>query len=215
MFYGAGPREDEGERWTEPALKRPSAYARAEASTRQVLMMVSLGVAALVVGKLLESQIYLGASDTLGEVQSDAGALAVTWVFGRLWLWLVLPAFAFLAARFLSVGGVQFAVVGGLSGEAFLMLMDLARGGAEFAFPSTLETLLRFATLGVGVGLAALAGRKGEQLGGRGAGASARRGRTDQGQLRRHAGARGGGHAEVGAVGGPCGRGSVGDAPLG
>lgn len=140
---------------TEP--KKPGAYTRAEAGARRAVLVVSSGVVSFVVGGFLMSGVSVRLSERFGPIDDPLAALAWSWVLQRLWLWLVLPAAGYAAGRFLESRPLTFALVAGLAGETFSVLLSAARDGFEFVFQDTTDVTLRAITLAAGIAVVAFA----------------------------------------------------------
>ncbi len=143
--------------------KQPGMFARAEAGTRHVMLMIGAGIIAYVVGSIIVSQLSAGLAERFERIESPAVAFVVYWALTRFWLLLVLPAFVWLGARFLPVGAAMFAATAVVSGELFDLLLTTARLGVEGTFATVEETIARVLTLALGLGIAVLAARRGRR----------------------------------------------------
>jgi hypothetical protein len=136
---------------TDQALPQDSVFARAEAGARTVVMTIGLGVMAFFVGGILMGGLSVTVAERFGAVHSTTFAFIAGWVYQRLWLWLVLPAFAWGVARFRPVRPLVFALVSAACGEAFDIVMALAMGDIELVFVDTLDVAARVLTFAFGV----------------------------------------------------------------
>ncbi len=136
---------------TEQALPQESAYQRAEAGARTVVLSAGLGVMAFFVGGILMSGLSVTVAERFGAVHSTTLAFIAGWVYQRLWLWLVLPGFAWAVARFRPVRPLLFAIGAAACGEAFDVVMALAMGDAELVFADNVDVVARVVTFVFGV----------------------------------------------------------------
>jgi len=118
---------------------------------------------AFTIGGVIVSDTTTWLGPELATITSPWVAFVVAWFFQRIWLWGVLPPLGWVAGRMLDARPERFALVAGLSGEAFSLLMATARDGVEMAFLDWIDVLARVVTLAVGLGLTALATQKGRR----------------------------------------------------
>ena len=130
---------------------------------RRAQFVAGLGVGALVLGSLASAALTLRLSARAAELPS-----LLRWVLllgvGRLWLLLFLPLLCYAAARVLALRPRSTAVGAALSGEAFLVAMDLARAGLSGLWSVLPLALVRVGTLLLGVWLSERAVRAGAVL---------------------------------------------------
>ncbi len=136
---------------TTETQKVPSAYARAEASSRKAVLHVGLGVVAFILGSIFSVGASARIGERLGPIESEAGALVFRWVFDRLWLIGVLPLFGYVMGRFTEVKPSRFALSAALSGEVFSVLLVTAINGFDYLLEDTGALLARGVTLFIGM----------------------------------------------------------------
>ncbi|MDP2271125.1 MAG: hypothetical protein Q8N23_34720 [Archangium sp.] len=146
--------------------KAPSAYMRAEAGSRQVVIQIGLGVVAFILGSILSVGASARIGERLGPIESDWGTLAFRWVFERLWLIAVLPVFGYAIGRFTESTPSRFALTAGIAGETFSVLLVTAINGFDYLMEDTAGLIARGLTLFVGMVLTA----KAVQVGGEASG---------------------------------------------
>ena len=105
---------------SEPAAQKPpSAYARADAASRQIVLQIGLGVVGFVLGSILSVGAAARIGERLGPLESDWAALVFRWVFERLWLFTLVPLFGYAIGRFTEINPTRFALTAAISGETF------------------------------------------------------------------------------------------------
>jgi hypothetical protein len=141
---------------------RPSAFSKAEAGSRQLVLQLGLGVVAFVLGSIFAG----GASARLFERISPRSDVAL-WVFQvgfeRLWLFTTAPLFAWAIGRFTQLDLKKFALWSGLSGETFAVLLVSGIHGFEYLVAEPINLVARVVTLFLGLFVihrAALNGRE-------------------------------------------------------
>ena len=151
-----------------PAGKPPGrvaqAYFRADAASRQVVLHVGLGVVAFVVGSMLSVGASARIGERLGIIESEWVAMALRWFFERLWLFSALPAFGYAIGRFTEATPTRFALVAGLSGETFSVLLVSAINGFEFLVEDVPALIARVVTLFLGLVVTAWAVQTGREI---------------------------------------------------
>jgi hypothetical protein len=142
---------------------RPGLYARGEAKARATVTQVGSGLMAFMLGGLLVSDLAVGLLAWVASLDRPMVAFVVGWALSRVWLWLVLPALGWVAGRFLGAAPERFALVAGLSGELFGILVASAGGGLEMVFLDWVDGAARIVTLAAGLWLTGLAVKKGRE----------------------------------------------------
>jgi hypothetical protein len=138
--------------------KRPGIYARAEAGSRRAVLLLGLGVLAYFIGSVGVAGLSNRLADRLDPVESEWLAWAFSWLMQRLWLFVVLPLFAYATGRFTSIPPSRFAWVASLAGEGFSLLVVTAIDGVEVLIVDPREPVARVGTFLVGVLLVYRAG---------------------------------------------------------
>jgi hypothetical protein len=109
--------------------KPPSAFKRAEASTRRLMLSLGLGMVSVFIGAVITVHTV---DLLLPLVNQNANLLFVLSILiERLWHWFVLSAFGYFAGRVLRVEPRSFAFVSSVSGETFSFLILMAMSGIE------------------------------------------------------------------------------------
>ena len=132
-------------------VKVPSAYARADAASRQVVLQVGLGVVAYIIGSVLSVGAAARIGERVGPLESDGAALVFRWFFERLWLFVALPFFGYGIGRFTEARPSRFALVSVLSGETFAVLLVTAINGLDYLLEDTASLIARAVTLFLGM----------------------------------------------------------------
>ncbi len=133
-----------------PEPRGPGPLGRLEGSSRRVVLLVGLGMAAYVVGGFVLAGLIARLSDRVGAIESERVAWVLSWLLRRTWLWAVLPWFGWAAGRFLDVSRTSFALTTALSAEAFGLLLATASDGLEGSVGSPRDAALRALTLAAG-----------------------------------------------------------------
>lgn len=136
---------------SDQAVQQESVYQRAEAGARVWVLTIGGGVLAFFAGGILMSGLSVIMAERFGAIHSPAAGFVVGWLYQRLWLWLALPGFAWLVARFRPVRPLAFAVGSALSGELFDILLSMARSGFDAVFLDALDVAARVITFALGV----------------------------------------------------------------
>ena len=131
--------------------KPPSAYARAEAGSRQFVLQVGLGVVAFILGSILSVGAAARIGERLGSMEHGWAIFAFRFVFERLWLLAVLPLFGYVIGRFTDISPSGFALTAGLSGETFSVLLVTAINGFEYLLGDTAGLAVRGVSLFLGM----------------------------------------------------------------
>ncbi len=146
--------------------KVPSAYMRAEAGSRQVVIQIGLGVVAFILGSILSVGAAARIGERLGPIESDWGTLVFRWLFERLWLVAVLPAFGYVMGRFTESTPSRFALTAAISGETFSVLLVTAINGFDYLLEDTAGLIARGVTLFLGMVITARAVKLGRDASG-------------------------------------------------
>ncbi len=146
--------------------KAPSAYRRAEAGSRQVVIQIGLGVVAFILGSILSVGAAARIGERLGPIESEWGTLAFRWLFERLWLAVVLPTFGYAVGRFTEGTPSRFALTAGIAGETFSVLLVTAINGFDYLMEDTAGLIARGVTLFLGMVLTARAVQVGRDASG-------------------------------------------------
>ncbi len=141
----------------------PSAYYRAEASARQMVLTLGAGIVAYALGGVLTSGLAVRIAERLGSIHSPWLGFGVGWTLQRVWLYFVLPAFGWAAGRFLAVRPLRFAVISALAGEGFSVLITIASSGVELVATDLVDGLARVVTFALGVWLTVKAVQAGQR----------------------------------------------------
>jgi hypothetical protein len=152
---------------TENAPAKPgamNAYFRADAASRQVVLQIGLGVVSFIVGSILSVGASARITERIGFIESETVALLLRWFFERLWLFTVLPAFGYVLGRFTETKPTRFALVGGLSGEVFAVLLVTAINGFDFLFDDVPALIARAVTLFLGLVVTTWAVQAGQEV---------------------------------------------------
>jgi hypothetical protein len=146
---------------SEPVGKAPGLFSQAEAGARATIIVIGSGLMAFIVGGVVMSGLAARLADRLGTIEAPLAAFIVGWLLQRVWLWLVLPAIGWTAGRLLTVNPWNFALVAGLTGEAFGALLTTATGGVEMLFLGWADVAARLLTLAAGLWLTSWATEQG------------------------------------------------------
>ena len=147
-----------------PAGGAMQAYFRADAASRQVVLQIGLGVVAFVIGSVLSVGASARIGERLGPIDSEWFAMGLRWLFERLWLFTALPAFGYAIGRFTETTPQRFALVGGLSGETFSVLLVSAINGFEYFVEDIPALIARVVTLFLGLVMTAWAVQAGKDV---------------------------------------------------
>jgi hypothetical protein len=145
----------------------PGLFARGEARARSMVIQIGAGVMARMVGGAAVGGFSGSLDAWVGSADHPVVLFVAGWMLARVWLWGLLPALGWGAGRVMEVRPERFALVAGLSGEVFDVLLDAAGGGLEAAFVDWPDVLARVATLALGLWLTAKAvgrGRHGAKV---------------------------------------------------
>lgn len=140
----------------------PGLFTRAESGARATVIVVGAGIMAFVVGGVVMSGMAARLAERVGSIEQPIAAFVVAWLLQRVWLWLALPAVAWVAGRVLRVTPITFAIGAALAGEVFGGLLTAATGGIEMLFLGWVDLAARLLTLAAGVWLTELAAAHGE-----------------------------------------------------
>lgn len=143
--------------------QQPSAFARAESGSRQVVLQIGLGVVAFVLGSVMSSGAAARIAERVGPIESEAAAWAFHWLFERLWLFTAVPLFGYAAGRFTQVAPVRFTLVAVLSGETFSVLLITGINGFDYLVEDWANVVARLVTLFLGMLLTAHAVKLGRE----------------------------------------------------
>jgi hypothetical protein len=146
-----------------PVERGPSAYARADAASRQVVLQLGLGVVAFFGGSILSAGAAARIGERIGPIESEWVAMVFRFGFERLWLLAMLPVFGFAIGRFTEIKGTNFALMAGMAGEVFSLLLVTAINGFDFLLEDTVGLIARGVTLFVGMMLTAFAVQAGRE----------------------------------------------------
>jgi hypothetical protein len=141
--------------------KAPGLFSHAEAGARAIIIVIGSGLMAFIVGGVVMSGLAARLADRLGTVEEPLAAFVLGWLLQRVWLWLVLPAVGWTVGRLLTVNPWNFALVAGLTGEAFGALLTTATGGVEMLFLGWADLVARVVTLAAGLWLTSWATEQG------------------------------------------------------
>jgi hypothetical protein len=141
---------------------RPGLFSRAESGARTIVIVVGSGIMAFVLGGVVMSGIAAPVADWVGRLEHPVVAFVVAWLLQRVWLWLALPAAAWVVGRVLRVTATTFAIGAALAGEVFGALLTAGTGGVEMLFLGWVDLAARLLTLAVGVWLTKWAAARGE-----------------------------------------------------
>jgi hypothetical protein len=135
----------------------------AEEKSRRAVLALGVGVVAYVAGTIAAGFVGGGLAELgLVGVAGFAGEL-LYWAMSRLWLFMVLPALAYLLVRLVRTNGVQFGVVSACAGEVFSVMFLTARDGFEALTYDVVQLSIRVLTFAVGVGLTVWAATQAEK----------------------------------------------------
>lgn len=137
-----------------------SAFAKAEAGFRQVVLQLGLGAVGFVFGSLISAGALTRISERLVP-QTELVISALGWLFQRLWLFTLVPLFGYGVGRLTQIKPAQYALLAPLCGETFSVLLASAVDGFEPLVGEPLEVLARLATLVAGMAMSHLAVRAG------------------------------------------------------
>ncbi|MBI3182478.1 MAG: hypothetical protein HYZ28_10065 [Myxococcales bacterium] len=133
---------------------------------RRLQLTVGLGFAAVVVGSIVSASL----TGWLGPLVRQAGsawlAIFAHALVSRLWVYGVLPGLCYASARAFDLRPWRTAIGSALTGEVFVVGVNLATGGMEEPFRNWLDLSLRLLSLAAGVVLgrwAVLKGRSAAQ----------------------------------------------------
>lgn len=135
----------------------PSAFARAESGSRQVVLQIGLGVVAFILGSVMSAGAAARIAERLGPLETAWGAWVFRWGFDRLWLFTVIPFFGYAAGRFTAIKPGQFALLSVLSGETFSILLITGINGFDYLVDDPKDVVARLLTLFLGMLLTARA----------------------------------------------------------
>jgi hypothetical protein len=137
-------------------------FAAMETGARQFIMMAGMGFLGLVAGSMLTAALLSRLNDRLEGEPGFAMQLVLALVLPNLWALAVLPGLAWLTLRFLDLNAVTFAWVSSTTAFVFRTSLDFVTGGVEAVADNPIYVAVRLATLGVGITLTWLAGRRGQ-----------------------------------------------------
>lgn len=139
---------------TEPAPSpKRGLFSRAEMGARHVVLEVGLGFVAFVLGSILSAGASTRLLERMGPITSDGASWLFSLIVSRLWIFAVLPLIALAVGRTTGLSGRRFALVSGLSGELFGVLLTSGLNGFEVLVASPLDVVARIVTLAVGLGI--------------------------------------------------------------
>ncbi|MBX7117158.1 MAG: hypothetical protein K1X64_22770 [Myxococcaceae bacterium] len=139
----------------------PSRFAKAEGVTRRLLLQVGLGFLAMVVGTVISGTLVSAVWQTM-HGSANTWPLVLAQLLGaRMWVWLVLPALAYAAARVVPLKPWPTAGVAVATGELFSLSLRLIVYGFEGLYQW--ESLLWLVTSALGLWLTSRAIEKSRQ----------------------------------------------------
>ncbi len=142
----------------------PGFFSAAERTTRRTTLIVGAGFGAFILGSITTSGVLMRIGGALMELQSDRLVWLITGVLPALWVLLYLPAFGWLAGRFLDTRPLPFALPAALTGLGVDVLLTLATAGLEGLFTDWQDLLLRLVLFVFGVLLSMQAVKQGSLL---------------------------------------------------
>ncbi len=135
----------------------------AEEKSRRAVLALGIGVVAYVAGTIAAGFVGGGLADLgLAGVSGVFGEV-LYWAMSRLWLFMVLPALAYVLVRLVRTNGAQFGVVSACAGELFSVMFLTARDGFEALTDDLVQLFIRVSTFAIGVGLTVWAGTRAEK----------------------------------------------------
>ncbi|MCA3012947.1 MAG: hypothetical protein INH41_11165 [Myxococcaceae bacterium] len=114
------------------AGRGPSAFARAENTSRRVLVVICGGAFSWGVGSLARVELQEALAAPLEALSTGLSVIAAYWLLHRLWLLVGLAPVSFLAGRFLGGHPVTFVAPAVFTGELLDLALSTLRDGAPF-----------------------------------------------------------------------------------
>jgi Na+/H+ antiporter NhaD/arsenite permease-like protein len=135
----------------------PGLFTRAEAGSRQIVLQLGLGFACFIVGSIFSAGATTRIVDRLGPIESELADWALRMVLERTWLFLFLPVCGYGIGRFTELPGSRFALLSGLAGETFALLLLTGMNGLDFVLLDARGVVWRVLSLFVGMMITVLA----------------------------------------------------------
>ncbi len=141
------------------APKRP--IAALEAQARHLLLMIGLGFAAVASGALLTVALDARIHDRVLSSGNGLVSFVVGTLIGGLWCLAVLPTLIYLACRYLDLRPIATAVTSGVTGEVFVLAVQLAGRGTDGVLGDPMGLATQLTIVGCGIAFSAWAARQG------------------------------------------------------
>jgi hypothetical protein len=117
----------------EPTPTRvPSAFARAENTSRRILLVICAGTLAWGVGSLLRVDLQERFAESLDGLQTGLAVLVTYWGLHRLWFVVTLGPISWLGGRFIGGSALGFVLPAIFTGEALDLAVGFLRDGYPF-----------------------------------------------------------------------------------
>ncbi|MHB8877966.1 MAG: hypothetical protein ACYC8T_30085, partial [Myxococcaceae bacterium] len=98
---------------------------------RRFQLVLGMGFLAFVIGAIISSALLMRVQPRVQALGSPALAFVVLMGVSRLWVWAVLPAICYGAARILDLRPWTTAIGAALTGELFLLAIEGVSSGLE------------------------------------------------------------------------------------
>ncbi len=135
-------------------------YTRAENGSRRAVLMIGLGMLSALLGTVLGRWVLMTAIETVPMPESETAAQVLGTLVVCLWAFTLLPVCAWASVRFFEMSAGQFALVAGLSGELFSLLLRSAAVGITNTFETHFEAALEFGAMALALALTWFAGQQ-------------------------------------------------------